>query len=190
MGLQVIESRRDRDGLLLAIDIGTTTVRAMLFDLAGRRVGEARYEPPVLTPGPYMAEVEPGLRYDLTRRAVRDCLQAAAVRPEQVLALSLSGLQHALVPLDAQGRVLDNAMLWMDQRCAPQAAWMSDEHGALLEELFGRAHMSTTIRRPLAGGASARAGGRNALVPAHQDYGGGSKWTRATAARHVQRAQR
>jgi xylulokinase len=147
-GLVAEPSRVDRDGLLLAIDIGTTTVRAMLFDLAGRRVGEARYEPPVLTPGPYMAEVEPELRYDLTLRAVRDCLQSAAVRPEQVLALSLSGLQHALVPLDGQGRVLDNAMLWMDQRCAPQAAWMSEEHGALLEELFGRAHMSTTMSAP------------------------------------------
>lgn len=141
-------SRNDRDGLLLAIDIGTTTVRAILFDLAGRRVGEARYEPPVLTPGPYMAEVDPRVRYDLAVRAVHDCLTQTGTRPEQVLALSLSGLQHALVPLDEAGRVLDNAMLWMDQRCAPQAEWLTREHGALLESTLGRAQMSTTMSAP------------------------------------------
>ncbi len=141
-------SRSERDGLLLAIDIGTTTVRAILFDASGRRVGEARYEPPVLTPGPYMAEVEPELRYDLALRAVNDCLQRTGVRPEQVLAISLSGLQHALVPIDDHGRVLDNAMLWMDQRCAPQAAWMTETYGDLLDRLYGRAHMSTTMSAP------------------------------------------
>ena len=66
----------DRDVLVWAIDIGTTTVRAMLFDLAGRRVGEARYEPPVPTPGPYLAEDAPGLRHDLTLRAARQSPQS------------------------------------------------------------------------------------------------------------------
>lgn len=136
------------DGLLLAIDIGTTTVRAILFDTCGHRVGEARFEPPVLTPGPCMAEVDPVLRYDLALQAVRRCLQGTGVRPEQVLALSLSGLQHALVPLDAQDRVLDNAMLWMDQRCAPQAEWLSTTHGALIERALGRNYMSTTFSAP------------------------------------------
>lgn len=141
-------SRCAGDGLLLAIDIGTTTVRAILFDLAGRRVGEARYEPPVLTPGPYRAEVDPEVRYRLTLRSIRDCLAATGTPPENVLALSLSGLQHALVPIDAQGKVLDNAMLWMDQRCAPQAAWLSTEYGDLLTRISGRAMMSTTMSAP------------------------------------------
>jgi len=141
-------SRRDRDGLLLAVDIGTTTVRAILFDLQGKRVGEARYEPPVLTPGPYMAEVDPQVRYRLALCAIHDCLTATGAPPDAVLALSLSGLQHALVPLDEQGQVLDNAMLWMDQRCAPQATWLSETHGPLLESISGRAQMSTTMSAP------------------------------------------
>jgi xylulokinase len=66
----------------------------------------------------------------------------ARVRPEQIAAVGLSGLMHAPVLLDEADRPLAPAMLWMDQRCAPQAAAMNAEGAG------GERPIATTVSAP------------------------------------------
>jgi xylulokinase len=54
-------------------------------------------------------------------RVLRAVLGGGGVAPEQIAAVGITGLMHAPVLLDTAGQPVTPAMLWMDQRCAPQA---------------------------------------------------------------------
>ena len=127
----------DREGYLLAIDVGSTTTRCILFDLKGCATSEARREPPVYHPQVNWTEVEPEDWWTCTATVVREVLERARIPRKSVLAVGLCGLKHAVVPIDADGAPLARAMLWMDQRCQPQAEWMSREHGDLIAHAIG-----------------------------------------------------
>ncbi|MBN1401545.1 MAG: xylulokinase, partial [Anaerolineae bacterium] len=135
-------------GCLLGLDVGTTTVRAILFDLEGAALAEAACEPPVCHPHPDWAEIDVDVRWAAALDTMRRCVASAGVSPGAVQAIGLTGLMHALAPLDALGRPLARAMLWMDQRCRKQAAWMARERGETLAQALGRAAMSTTSSAP------------------------------------------
>jgi len=137
------------EGYLLAIDVGTTTTRCILFDLEGRPVGEAYREPTVYHPQPDWTEVEPEDWWESTVAAIRETFRRSQVPVAKILAVGLCGLKHALVPIDASGKPLARAMLWMDQRCQPQAEWLAREHGDLIDETMGGGgSISTTPSAP------------------------------------------
>jgi len=136
------------DGVLLAIDMGTTTARVLLFDTQGHPLAEAYREPPVYHPLPHCAEIDAEERWQCTAALIREILAQSRIAPSRVVAVGLSGLLHALTPIDEEGRVLARAMLWMDQRCQPQVEWMVREHRATLERVMGWAGVSTTFSAP------------------------------------------
>ena len=136
------------DRYLLAIDMGTTTARVLLFDLQGRPLVEAYREPPVYHPQPNHAEIDVEERWQCTASLIREVLARPGVESSSVAAVGLSSLLHALTPIDEAGRVLARAMLWMDQRCQPQVEWMVREHRATLETVMGWAGVSTTLSAP------------------------------------------
>jgi xylulokinase len=138
-----------KEGYLLAIDVGTTTTRCMLFDLSGTPIGEAYREPRVYHPQTNWTEVEPEDWWDATTAVIREVLQRAQVPKGKILGVGLCGLKHALVPIDASGRPLARAMLWMDQRCQPQAEWLTREHGEVIDQIVGGGGaMGTTPSAP------------------------------------------
>jgi xylulokinase len=133
-----------KEGYLAAIDVGSTTTRCILFDLAGRPAGEGYREPPVHHPQANWSEVDPEDWWAAAKAVSREALQQAGVPAREVLAVGLTGLKHAPVLVDAEGRPLARAMLWMDQRCRPQAEWMARELGDLIKESVGGGGTVTT----------------------------------------------
>jgi xylulokinase len=105
---------------LLGIDLGTTTCRAALFDLEGHEVAVAYRETPVQYPRLDRAEVDPEVWWRDATQVVRRVMEVGRVVPGDIAAVGLAGLMHAPVLLDGDGRPVVPAMLWMDQRCAPQ----------------------------------------------------------------------
>jgi xylulokinase len=98
---------------LLGIDLGTSSVKAVLTDLDGTPVGRASGEYPVVRPRPGWSETDPGEWLAATRDAVRAACGRSGVTP---VAIGLSGQMHGLVPTDPAGRPTRNAMLWSDGR--------------------------------------------------------------------------
>ena len=122
---------------LLAIDVGSTTTRCLLFDLQGMPIAEAYREPPVYHPQPTWTEVDAEDWWAATVAVVRQVLEQVPDARQQIRGVGLCGLMHAMVPLDALGRPLARAMLWMDQRCQAQAQWLSAEYGDLIQQSMG-----------------------------------------------------
>jgi len=106
--------------MYLGIDIGTQSVKALMYDAEQRRVAGVQSAPlDMLTD-------TTGKREQLAEwwlQALGEALrQFSAVDRAQVRAIAVSGQQHGFVPLDVNGEVLAPVKLWCDttttQECA------------------------------------------------------------------------
>ena len=104
---------------VLAIDVGTQSVRALVFDPHGSLVGHGRVPiVPYGSPQPGWAEQEP----DVYWRAIGDACAAlwatGAVERAAIAGVALTTQRATVVTTDADGRPLRPAMVWLDQRRA------------------------------------------------------------------------
>ena len=102
---------------LLAIDVGTQSIRALVFDPAGTLVARARV--PIeayVSPRPGWAENDPELYWDAVGQACRALVADPAVRVDAIAGLALTTQRSTVVVLDAGGRPLRPAIVWLDQR--------------------------------------------------------------------------
>jgi gluconokinase len=106
---------------VLALDVGSSSVRARLFDERARELegaGRRTYEPRRGRDG--SAELDP----DELVAASRAVLEAAA--GGQFDALAISCFWHSLLLLDGRGRPLTPVLLWEDRRAAAQAEELAE----------------------------------------------------------------
>jgi len=102
---------------LLAIDVGTQSVRALLFDPAGTLVARAKIPiEPYVSPHPGWAENDPELYWGAVGQACRALVAEPAVRVEAIAGLALTTQRGTVVVVDRDGRPLRPAMVWLDQR--------------------------------------------------------------------------
>jgi xylulokinase len=99
--------------MLLGIDLGTGSVKALLLDADGTVLGEASHVYPVKSPKPGWAETDPDAWWSAVAIAVR---QATANSSHTVEAIGLSGQMHGVVLADNDGQPLRPAILWADMR--------------------------------------------------------------------------
>jgi len=114
--------------LLLAIDLGTSSVKALVATAAGAVAGRGAAEYPILQPAPGYAEQDPAAWWLATMAAVRGAM--ANCDASAVAAVGLSGQMHGAVLLDAAGDLLTPAVIWPDQRSARQVAAITAAVGA------------------------------------------------------------
>lgn len=113
--------------IILAVDIGTTSAKALAVDASGRVLGRHSIGYPLLTPRPGYAEQDPDTIYE----AVLDCM-AAVVREggwkaDEILCVSFSSYNHSLILADREGRPLTPSITWADQRSAAQAERLRED---------------------------------------------------------------
>ncbi len=114
---------------LLGIDVGTTGLKAVLFDAdSGKALGSGYVEYPLLTPGAELAEIDPETWFSALISAVKTALAKAGTSECAALAISSQG--ESFVLLDSAGTPLRNAIVWMDSR--------SSEECREIEAYFGR----------------------------------------------------
>jgi xylulokinase len=101
---------------LLGIDLGTSSVKVVVFTVDGVIKGIGLAEYPILTPRIGYAEQDPKQWWRATITAVRQAL-AAADHPE-ILGIGFSGQMHGLVLLDQKRNLVRPAIIWADQRSA------------------------------------------------------------------------
>jgi sugar (pentulose or hexulose) kinase len=101
------------DPLLVGLDVGTTTSKAVVFTTDGRPVGEGKAVTPwVLTP--YGAEMDAGALLASAREALRQALADAPDGP--VLAVGVTSMGESGVLLNSHGLPLAPIIAWHDTR--------------------------------------------------------------------------
>jgi xylulokinase len=119
--------------LLLGIDSGTQSTKALVVDARDGKVLAAAAQQYDLLPGlpPGAKEQHPHTWRDATARAIRQALRQAKAMGSEVKAIGVSGQQHGFVPLDAQGEVIRPAKLWCDTSTAPECDEIMQKLGGL-----------------------------------------------------------
>ena len=110
--------------LVVAVDVGTESLRAAVFDGAGQQLGEASVPHETQFPEAGWAEQRCDDWWQGLGTAVRAAVVKAGCTASDVHALCLATTSCTVVACDAHGVPLRDgaALLWMDARSAPQAA--------------------------------------------------------------------
>ncbi|MGI6157874.1 MAG: FGGY-family carbohydrate kinase [Saccharofermentanales bacterium] len=121
------------DAWVMAVDVGTQTVRAIVFDRDGAHVAEAsKKSAPYYSLEPGWAEVPADQFWDDTCEVMREVVRQLGPDIEHVAALAITANRDNIIPLDDRDRPLRDWITWVDTRRAPEAvdALNRDLHGA------------------------------------------------------------
>ena len=102
--------------MIVGIDIGTQSLKAVVADENMRVVGEAAYGYSPFFPQPGWAEQDPKLWEKGLHSAVAEALKSAGIPPLQVQALGVAGQLDGCLPVSPDGRAIHNCLIWMDRR--------------------------------------------------------------------------
>ncbi|KEF32487.1 Glycerol kinase [Marinobacter nitratireducens] len=132
------------DPLILAIDNGTQSIRALLFDTNGNLVGKGKQEiEPYFSEHPGWAEQHPEYFWDNLGAACRLLWNSTDATPDRVVGVTVTTQRGTVINLDAEGQPLRPAIIWLDQRHAEVKGRVQGPWGWL----FKIAGLEDTIHR-------------------------------------------
>lgn len=132
----------------LGIDIGTYQSKGVLVDAAGAVVAQATRDHKMLVPQPGWAEHRPDEDWwDDVVAISREILSANKVTPTDIKALAVSAIGPCMLPVDAAGKPLMNAVLYgVDTRAEAEVAELTARIGAdTILERCGNALTSQSV---------------------------------------------
>ena len=105
---------------ILALDQGTSSSRAIVFDQRGRTVGAAQLEFAQHFPEPGWVEHDAEEIWGTTLGAAQEALKQAGIWAGEVAAIGITNQRETVVLWDREtGRPLHRAIVWQDRRTAP-----------------------------------------------------------------------
>ncbi len=131
---------------ILAIDQGTTSTRAIVFDSSGHPVASAQKELPQIFPRPGWVEHDPEEIWSATVEVCRGALAKAKLEATALVGIGITNQRETTVVWDrATGKPVHNAIVWQDRRTAERCQALkqaghekvfSDRTGLLLDPYF------------------------------------------------------
>jgi glycerol kinase len=138
--------------LLLALDQGTTSTRAILFDAKGQALAEAGRPLKQSYPQDGWVEHDAEEIFDASVAVLRETVQKAARRMEEVAALGITNQRETVVVWDkTSGKPIHPAIVWQDRRTASACerlrkggneARVTEVTGLLLDPYFSGAKIA------------------------------------------------
>ena len=104
---------------VLALDQGTTSSRAILFDHRGNIVRIAQQEFTQIYPKPGWVEHNPNEIFDSQLAVAQECVRAANIPLEEIAAIGITNQRETTIVWDRRtGAPICNAIVWQDRRSA------------------------------------------------------------------------
>jgi glycerol kinase len=131
---------------LLAIDEGTTSTRAIVFDRQGQRLAVAQQEFPQSFPQPGWVEHDAEGIWTATLACAREALARARLQATDIAAIGITNQRETTLLWDrASGRPIAPAIVWQDRRTAEwcrahggpeRERWLRQKTGLLADPYF------------------------------------------------------
>lgn len=122
---------------VLALDEGTTSARAIIFDRESNILGIGQYEFPQYYPKPGWVEHDPEEIWRAQMRAIKTALSRAKIEPKQIAAIGVTNQRETTLVWDKDGRPLYNAIVWQCRRTAEMVEDIKREYGEMIKEKTG-----------------------------------------------------
>ncbi|BES72888.1 xylulokinase [Marinobacter nanhaiticus D15-8W] len=116
--------------MYIGVDCGTQSTKVVVVDLDNARIlGEASRPHQLVEGGNGRREQDPEDWMDAFFGAFAEALANAGIESRTIRAIGISGQQHGLVALDADGKPVHPAKLWCDTETAVENAALVDRLG-------------------------------------------------------------
>lgn len=119
---------------LLGIDKGTSVIKAVVFDEAGKTCGVGKQRVQVLAPQSGWHEEDPEATWALCITVIGHALKAANINGADISAIGIAGHMGGAWLIDGKGFPVRNAICWPDSRA--QAEQVEMERAGSLDEVF------------------------------------------------------
>lgn len=116
---------------IVAIDQGTTSTRAMVFDQAGRPVATGQREHEQIFPRPGWVEHDAKEIWENIREVLASALEQAGLTASDIAGLGITNQRETAIVWDkATGEPVHNALVWQDTRTQPLIDRLAADGGA------------------------------------------------------------
>lgn len=127
--------------IYLAIDLGTTGCRSLLFDDKLRIRAMSYQEYGLITPKEGWTEQDANLWWDLTKQTAKESILKAGISGNEIRSIAISSQGITIVPVDKNIEPLCHALSWLDVR--------AEEECRQLESDFGQNYIFTLTGKPI-----------------------------------------
>jgi gluconokinase len=107
--------------LMIGVDIGTTSTKAVAFTLDGKVVAHHAVDYPLLRPTTAAAEQDPQQIVEAVLETIRVAVAGAPAGANEFVCVSFSAAMHSVIAIDAQDLPLTRSITWADNRAAAVA---------------------------------------------------------------------
>jgi xylulokinase len=121
---------------ILGIDIGTSSTKAILYDLDGKEITSASQNYPLLTPHPGWVEQDTEEVWKALIQVLQDIVnQSSGYR---ILSLAIAAQAGSIIPADLDGNPVYPMITWLDNRSQDLTRkWQADGTAATIRKLSG-----------------------------------------------------
>jgi len=131
--------------LVVGIDLGTQSLKAVVCDEAMRVRGQHAVAVETSYPRPGEAEQDPAAWDAALAPAIGGALSGARCTPDDVAAIAIAGQLDGCVAVDAGGRALHPALIWQDRRAPVPEVVDARELFAITGQVADGSHMAPKI---------------------------------------------
>ena len=108
------------NGYVVALDQGTTSSRAIIFDAKGKPVTIAQYPFPQIYPKPGWVEHDPMVILETQFRALAEAFEKSELSPTDIAGIGITNQRETTIVWDKNtGKPVYNAIVWQCRRTAP-----------------------------------------------------------------------
>ena len=133
--------------LIMGIDSGTQSVRAIVYDRQGNELAVARApHEPYFSLNPGWAEQRPDDYWQKLCRVTNEAMASDNVDPERLAAVGITTQRNNVIPVDKEGTPLRNAIIWLDQRTTDNPPPVQKKV-KLLFTLIGKGELIHVVQR-------------------------------------------
>lgn len=123
---------------ILALDQGTTSSRAIIFDRNSQVISVAQTEFTQIFPRSGLVEHDPNEIWETQKRTAIDALQKANLSSQDIAAIGITNQRETTVIWDKKtGEPIFNAIVWQDRRTSAFCDEIRGKHSELIREKTG-----------------------------------------------------
>ena len=119
--------------LYIGVDLGTSAVKLLLMDGAGKIHKIVSKEYPLFFPNPGWSEQNPQDWFEKTMEGIKEL--TAECNKAEVAGISFGGQMHGLVALDEADHVIRPAILWNDGRTGAETDYLNQVIGMSMDTI-------------------------------------------------------
>ncbi|MBC7959384.1 MAG: gluconokinase [Vallitaleaceae bacterium] len=109
----------------IGIDVGTSSVRAVLFDNDGYQITMESQECVLISTIEGHFELSPEAVFTATLQVLKGCIENSKVPKTAIAGMGFSCHMHSLMAVDVAGNPLTELMIWADARAQAEANWIN-----------------------------------------------------------------